>query len=497
MNKDLGLYHLPENWQLVHLEDIALFSKGRKTALTKQQQENTISYLDIEAFEKNQIKQYAIAADATLIDEKSLAMVWDGARSGLVFKGKEGALGSTLMKITPVLVKELYIYYYLQFINGYIKSHTKGTGIPHVDPQVLFKIKAPLPPIEEQERIVQKIEELFSELDDSIQKVKEAQSKLNLFQQALYEETFKRITVEREASLSEICSIVGGVTKGRNLTGKETVELPYLRVANVQDGYLNLEDVKTIRIPIKEKDKYLLSIGDILYTEGGDRDKLGRGTVWQGEIDECIHQNHIFRARPKSPDYNSNYISYYSKTKAAREYFFKSGKQTTNLASINISILSNLIIPLVSLDEQIKIVEKIDAQLSIYSHSVLKVQSIQVQMDYAKQSILKKAFNGFLVSQKSSDISINSLLTEIIYERQRMVSAAKNEIKKKPKKTKITMNNKDIIEILQASQQSLSAKEVWESSRYKGDIEKFYAALKKISHLIKEDPKGFISLREK
>ncbi|WP_342647393.1 restriction endonuclease subunit S [Mucilaginibacter sp. CSA2-8R] len=494
MDKDLGLHNLPINWQLVHLEDIALFSKGKKTALTKLPHNKTVPYLDIEALEKHQIRHYAIASEAIMINEKSLAMVWDGARSGLAFKGKEGALGSTLMKITPILVNEIYIYYYFQFIRDYIKNNTKGTGIPHVDPQILFKTKIPLPPTEEQERIVQQIEELFSELDDSLEKIKEAQTKLSLYQQALFEESFKRINVEREVPLSEICFIVGGVTKGRNLVNKETIELPYLRVANVQDGYLDLEDVKTIRIPLKEKDRYLLAIGDILYTEGGDRDKLGRGTVWKGEINECIHQNHIFRARPKSANYNSNYISYYSKTKAARNYFFKSGKQTTNLASINIKILSNLKIPIIPLDEQIRVVEKIDSQLSIHRHSVSKIQSIQIEINHAKQSILKKAFNGYLVSQKTSWDSIDDLLVDIKREKQKITTALKSAINKSAKKLK--MDNKEIVEVLRGSEQPLSAKEVWESSRYKGDIEKFYAELKKVAHLIKEDTKGFISLKK-
>ena len=100
------------------------------------------------------------------------------------------------------------------------------------------------------------------------------------------------------ASLNQITEIVGGVTKGQKIPDQSpTREVPYLRVANVQRGYLDLAEIKRIRARESEIDMLLLKLGDILFTEGGDRDKLGRGWVWSGEIDECVHQNHVFRAR--------------------------------------------------------------------------------------------------------------------------------------------------------------------------------------------------------
>ena len=101
----------------------------------------------------------------------------------------------------------------------------------------------------------------------------------------------------KEIKLKEISEIVSGVTKGRKLTGKSTIFVPYLRVANVQDGYLDLTEIKDIEVLPSDIEKYALQDGDILLTEGGDPDKLGRGTVWNGQIPMCIHQNHIFRVR--------------------------------------------------------------------------------------------------------------------------------------------------------------------------------------------------------
>jgi type I restriction enzyme S subunit len=97
--------------------------------------------------------------------------------------------------------------------------------------------------------------------------------------------------------LSDIASITGGVTKDSKKQSARFTELPYLRVANVQRGYLDLSEMKTIRVPPERVGELLLRAGDILFNEGGDIDKLGRGWIWSAEIPECTFQNHVFRAR--------------------------------------------------------------------------------------------------------------------------------------------------------------------------------------------------------
>jgi type I restriction enzyme S subunit len=109
-------------------------------------------------------------------------------------------------------------------------------------------------------------------------------------------------------SLGNIADIKAGVTLGRRNLRGPLIRLPYLRVANVQDGHLDLDFVKEIGILENEKEKWLLQDGDILLTEGGGWDKLGRGTVWRNEILKCIHQNHIFRVRVNQADYNPYFL---------------------------------------------------------------------------------------------------------------------------------------------------------------------------------------------
>jgi type I restriction enzyme S subunit len=159
--------------------------------------------------------------------------------------------------------------------------------------------------------------------------------------------------------LSEVADIASGVAKGRRLEG-EIVTVPYLRVANVQAGRLDLSEIKQIVVLASEVEKYRLLPGDILMTEGGDRDKLGRGTVWQGQIDPCIHQNHVFRVRAAADRLLPEFLNYYMQTPPARTYFLRCAKQTTGIASVNRTQLSGLPVPLPGLPEQKRIAAILD-----------------------------------------------------------------------------------------------------------------------------------------
>jgi type I restriction enzyme, S subunit len=134
--------------------------------------------------------------------------------------------------------------------------------------------------------------------------------------------------------LKFIAKVRTGVAKGRDLGTHETVEVPYMRVANVQDGYLDLSDVSTITLARSELSRHLLQRGDVLMNEGGDFDKLGRGYVWSEEIKPCIHQNHVFAVRLQNPE-DAYWLNLVTQTSYAKQYFISRSKQSTNLASIS------------------------------------------------------------------------------------------------------------------------------------------------------------------
>ena len=136
----------------------------------------------------------------------------------------------------------------------------------------------------------------------------------------------------------------------------------YLRVANVQDGFIDTSDMKKIRILQTELDRYRLLAGDVLMTEGGDFDKLGRGAVWDGSIDPCLHQNHIFRVRCDPCVLLPEFLAMYSASPAGRRHFVLISKQTTNLASINMTQLKAFPVPIPPLQDQLRIVTAASAQ---------------------------------------------------------------------------------------------------------------------------------------
>ena len=154
------------------------------------------------------------------------------------------------------------------------------------------------------------------------------------------------------APLRYVATIGSGVTKGRRIDPANAIEVPYLRVANVQDGFLNLDEIKTITIRRGEEKKYGLALGDLVMTEGGDHDKLGRAAIWHGELSYCAHQNHVFRVRPCTEILLVDYLREVAGSAYGKAYFLSVAKQTTGIASINKTQLGDFSVPIPPIDLQ-------------------------------------------------------------------------------------------------------------------------------------------------
>jgi type I restriction enzyme, S subunit len=146
-------------------------------------------------------------------------------------------------------------------------------------------------------------------------------------------------------------SVQTGLTLGKDYGSDQTVQRPYLRVANVKDGWLDLSDVREVAVPSGEIKRCSLRDGDVLLTEGGDIDKLGRGTVWRNEIESCLHQNHVFAVRC-GPELIPEFLALYTRTSAARAYFERTASRITNIASTNVTKVKALPVPELPIEEQ-------------------------------------------------------------------------------------------------------------------------------------------------
>ena len=165
--------------------------------------------------------------------------------------------------------------------------------------------------------------------------------------------------------LKHIGYIQSGIAKGKDLTDKKTISVPMLRVANVQDGYLNLNDVHHIDIEPEQLERYLLKDGDVLMNEGGDNDKLGRGAVWHGEVPNCIHQNHVFAIRTIKIE--PEWLDMLTRASYAKFHFFRQSKQSTNLASISATNIKETPILVPPKHERDQIKEYLDIQFEKFT----------------------------------------------------------------------------------------------------------------------------------
>lgn len=191
--------------------------------------------------------------------------------------------------------------------------------------------------------------------------------------------------------LEDIVDINGGITKGRKLVGRELITVPYLSVANVQRSYLNLEHLKEIDIPIEEKEKYRVKKRDLLITEGGDWDKVGRTAIWSDELDYVGHQNHVFKARIFIEEQSEVWLEKYLNGPYARDYFAGSSKQTTNLASINKTQLRGCLIALPPKGELRGIIVKVDELMSLCDQLKARLTDAQTTKLHLTDAIVEQA----------------------------------------------------------------------------------------------------------
>lgn len=329
---------------------------------------------------------------------------------------------------------------------------TGSAGQRRVPADYLRQMPLPVPPLPVQRRIVARIDALFAEIEAGEQALAAARDNLETYRKALLkaavtgdltadwraanppaetgDQLLARILAERRArwaanpknkgkkyieptppdtrdlpalpegwtwaSLGQVTFISGGVTVDKKRAPATPISVPYLRVANVQRGQLDLAEVKTITIDEALLPDLRLQPGDILLNEGGDRDKVGRGWVWEGQIETCVHQNHVFKARPASDLISPFALSMYL-NEMGRQFFIDQGKQTTNLASISLKKISQAPIPVSPAAETSEILKMVELLLSHVQRQVQQVLLDTSSCTTLRQSILSAAFKGELV----------------------------------------------------------------------------------------------------
>ncbi|RZD64465.1 hypothetical protein C0Q58_13595 [Streptomyces albidoflavus] len=198
------------------------------------------------------------------------------------------------------------------------------------------------------------------------------------------------------ATLDDLADVAGGVTKDSKKQFDEAYpEVPYLRVANVQREHLDLAQVATIRVSPENAARYRLCRGDVLMTEGGDRDKLGRGWVWEDQIPGCIHQNHVFRARIWDEAMIPVLLAWYVNS-VARRWLEANAKQSVNLASISISTIKQMPVPVPPFAEQRRIFEVLKGRLARLDAIEANLRAALDALDRLDSAVLDSVATGAL-----------------------------------------------------------------------------------------------------
>jgi len=358
------------SWSLVKLGDICTTTQGvqiTKANTKEEPYQGGYRYLYIADFmSEKKLSFVDDEFDHKKVTSNDLVMANTGS-PGRVFKGKDGILSNNLFKISfdNNSVDRDYLYMMLSsnVFQSLLQKQMKGGIQKHLGHQTISRQEIPLPPLEEQKRIAA----ILDKADAIRHKRQQAIQLADDFLRSVFLDMFGDPVTNQmgweEKILKDIADIRSGVTKGKKLKPEDSITLPYMRVANVQDGYLCLDEVKDITVSNRDAEKCQLQTGDILLTEGGDIDKLGRGYVWNGEIENCIHQNHIFSVRVNSRDVvRPEFLSVLISSQRGKRYFLKVGKQTTGIATINKTVLSEFVpfIPPIELqDKYLKVHNKI------------------------------------------------------------------------------------------------------------------------------------------
>ena len=301
----------------------------------------------------------------------------------IVFRGDQ----FTPAYLRQVLLGDTFHRQFMQTVAGV------GGSLLRARPSQVARICIPLPSLAEQRRIAAVLD--HAEILKT--KRREALAQLEGLAQSIFIAMFGDPVSnpkkwDESMPLGKVADIVSGVTKGRSLNGKTVRTVPYLAVANVQDRHLNLSSVKTIEATQEEIERYRLRRNDLLLTEGGDPDKLGRGSLWHDELPECIHQNHIFRVRVHSDRVEPVYLNWLVGSARGKKYFLRSAKQTTGIASINMTQLRSFPLLLPPVDLQRRFVSRAH---EVAMHRDLQKRALR-QVGELFASLQHRAFNGEL-----------------------------------------------------------------------------------------------------
>lgn len=306
--------------------------------------------------------------------------------------GEFASTGFSVLRPGPRLEPEFLHYFTLsQYMFDQILPYQKGVSYPAVLDREVRSVSIPVPPLEEQRRIVMILDDYLSSLDASDASLTTVERRLAVLERAALADC-------RDGELrplAEVATIQGGIQKQQKRTPKDNA-FPFLRVANVTALGLELSEVHHVELFAGELDRLRLHRGDLLVVEGnGSASQIGRAATWDGSIDDCVHQNHLIRVRP-SEALMPEYLEAVWNSPQTRSALTEVASSSSGLHTLSVSKLKRLSIPVPPIARQESLVAVVNEIRDAKARIVSATATTQRRSGVLRRSLLTAAFSGRL-----------------------------------------------------------------------------------------------------
>lgn len=386
------------NYPTYKLSEIARSTKGKKPkSVSKEKTDGfEIPYVDIKAFEKGIVDNYTDGENCIFCKPDDVLIVWDGARCGFVGRGVEGAIGSTLAKISSDKFTNDFLFYFLQSKYKVLNSNPRGVGIPHIEPNLLWNFEIPDVDKTTQQAIVTRIESLFAELDKAAEHLRTAQQQLKTYCQAVLNHWLNNEDGKWEmVKLGEVAEKIQIGPFGTQLHKSDYINggIPLINPMHISNNKIQPDKSFSVsEEKYKELSNYYLQKGDVIL---GRRGEMGRCAVVSENEDGMLCGTGSLFIRGG----DALFADYLCRLLSSQKIilYFENASSGTTMNNLNRGIIENCEIPFPPLSDQHRIVQEIESRLSQAEAAEASIAEALQKTEALRQSILKKAFSGELV----------------------------------------------------------------------------------------------------
>lgn len=449
----IDLENIPPSWKVVKLGEVCFTTSGGTPSRTQPKFYNgTIPWIKSGELDKGlildseeKITEEAIKnSSAKIFPKGTLLIALYGATIGkLAFLGVDAATNQAVCGIYKnEIINSKYLFHFLFFSKQHLVKQSIGGAQPNISQGILKNLEISLPPFKEQQHIVEKIEELFSDLDKGIESLEKVKQQLKVYRQSVlkwaFEGKFTNTKFDSVLTGDVIKPINNGYTPTKEFLFADKGEIPFLKVYNLNfDGTLNFKKNPTFIPKANHKKDLKRSIcypNDILINIVGP--PLGKVSVVTNQFPEWNINQAIVMFRPNEK-VSSKYLSYFMQNPVTTQWLEGTSKATAGQWNVKVSTCREIPFPLCSPSEQIKIVKEIESRLSVCDKIEETIENSLLQAEALRLSIIKKAFEGKLVKQNPKDEPAQKLLERIRAEKKKNLNGKpEKEIKIKPSKKK-------------------------------------------------------------